>query len=176
MKQLTVIKDINHSGILAPVSPLITTFSSLSGERVHANQDPGRLLLLRVRPARVAAPSCQELCEDGPGYVWGHQVKHQISLLLLSYTRTHSEGISLSNRLSFRLVWRRTTWMDFIQGLAARIKPKNRRILPLIPLLFTHTSPCVSQYICVPALAFNHRWIKRCHLVLCAPVSNFIVF
>lgn len=45
-----------------------------AGQRVHADQDPGRLLLLRVGPARVPAHPRPQLREDGAGHLRGHQV------------------------------------------------------------------------------------------------------
>lgn len=73
---------------------LPSPFLLFKGKWVHANQDPGRLLLLCVWPARIAAWPRQELREDGPGYVWGHQVKHQIfpSLFTHIFFRSYTKG------------------------------------------------------------------------------------
>lgn len=45
-----------------------------SGERMHENKDPGRLLLLRVGVTSLSAQTRQELCQNGSGHVWSHQV------------------------------------------------------------------------------------------------------
>ena len=48
---------------------------------MHADQDPGRLLLLRVGHAHLQAePRCQH-CQDGARHDPGHQVAVRHSLL-----------------------------------------------------------------------------------------------
>ena len=47
----------------------------LSGEPVHAYQDPGRLLLLRQRSAGQPASACVQLRQHGTGHDRGHQVR-----------------------------------------------------------------------------------------------------
>lgn len=49
-------------------------FLTPSGERMHENKDPWRLLLLRVGVASLSAQTRQELCQNGPGHVRSHQV------------------------------------------------------------------------------------------------------
>lgn len=81
---------------------LPSLFLLFKGKWVHANQDPGRLLLLCVWPARIAAWPRQELREDGPGYVWGHQVKHQIFTSLFTriffFALSHTKGNANTNK------------------------------------------------------------------------------
>ena len=51
---------------------------------MHADQNPGGLLLLRVWTARVPAQPCQELCQNGAGHVRGHQVSSSVAFSLLT--------------------------------------------------------------------------------------------
>lgn len=60
------------AGLRAPGPPLTRPLPCPVGQRVHADQDSGRLLLLRVGLARVPAHPRPELCEDGAGHVRGH--------------------------------------------------------------------------------------------------------
>lgn len=59
--------DVSASWMVFMVCGIFLFYSS--GERVHENQDFGRLLLLCVWPACLPAHACQELCEDGSGHV-----------------------------------------------------------------------------------------------------------
>lgn len=45
---------------------------------MYADKNPWWLLLLCVGPSGVAAEPRQELCENGSGHVWGHQVSKKI--------------------------------------------------------------------------------------------------
>ena len=63
---------IDRSGLFSSL------FNCFSGERVHAYQNPGGLLLLCVWTARVPAQPRPELCQNGPGHVRGHQVSTSV--------------------------------------------------------------------------------------------------